>query len=403
MPCGSAAAAPQRSRAGYVHALRVAAATGDGLFVPMGFEFGARRRMDPQRGTPEDFARDRNEAPFDLGEDIAAANRLAAQVADAACGGEMRKLTGAGEPVSMLLRADAPDVRSADRGLVVLINTGRAAELPPPLDPLPPAAGASFGDTRPIEDGERDALLGPGEVKILAVTPTMPVADRARRNGRLLTEALKAPRIAIERIAPSVDDGAFPIKRVVGRPITIEADIVTDGHDVLAAELLWKAADEKDWTRVPLVPLGNDHWQAMFAPKRIGRHLYTVEAWRDDYASLVHEISVKHKAGVDITLELTEARQYLEAVNAKAVPCNTTALGRAIQTLHGTDTEASVQALTAPATARLWPHPRSASSAFSMRRCRSKSSARRPSLPAGTSCFRARSPATSTGTARSTT
>ena len=85
---------------------------------------------------------------------------------------------------------------------------------------------------------------------------------------------------------------------------------MTDGHDILAGELLWKAADEKDWTRVPLVPLGNDRWQATFAPKRIGRHLYTIEAWRDDYASLVHEISVKHKAGVDIALELTEARQY---------------------------------------------------------------------------------------------
>ena len=103
---------------------------------------------------------------------------------------------------------------------------------------------------------------------------------------------------------------------------------------------------------MPLVPLGNDRWQATFAPKRIGRHLYTIEAWRDDYASLVHEISVKHKAGVDIALELTEARQYLEAVNAKAVPCNTTALGRALQTLHGTDTEASVQALGASATVK---------------------------------------------------
>ena len=70
----------------------------------------------------------------------------------------------------------------------------------------------------PIEDGERDALLGPGEVKVLVVAGTAPVADRARRNNRTLAEALKAPRIAIERIAPSVDDGAFPIKRVVGRP-----------------------------------------------------------------------------------------------------------------------------------------------------------------------------------------
>jgi starch synthase (maltosyl-transferring) len=339
-------------RGGYVHALRVTAATGDGLLVPMGFEFGTRRRLDPQGGTPEDFERDRNEAPFDLGEDIAAANGLAARLTQTDCGGEMRSLTGAGEPVSMLLRVDAPDVRSAERGIIVLINNGRAAETAPSLDPLPPSAGAPFGDPRAVEDGERETLLGPGEVRVSAVMRTAPVAERTRRNDRALGDALRAPRIAIEHITPSVDDGAFPIKRIVGRPIIVDADIVTDGHDILAAELLWKAADEKDWTRAPLIALGNDRWQTAFAPKRIGRHLYTIEAWRDDYASLVHEISVKQKAGVDVALELTEARQDLEAVNARAVPCNTTALGRALQTLHGNDADASVQALSAPATVK---------------------------------------------------
>ena len=54
----------------------------------------------------------------------------------------MRKLTGAGEPVSVLLRTDSPDVRTAERGMVTLINTGTSAEIPPPLDPLSPAAGA---------------------------------------------------------------------------------------------------------------------------------------------------------------------------------------------------------------------------------------------------------------------
>jgi starch synthase (maltosyl-transferring) len=339
-------------RAGYAQALRVAAATGDGLLVPMGFEFGARRRLDPQRGTPDDFERDRSEALFDLSEDVVTANHVAASLADAGCGGEMRKLTGAGEPISMLLRVDSHDARSAERGLVILINTGRAAEAMPLLDPLPPAAGAPFTRARPVEDGEHDALLGPGEVEVFAVVRTAAIADRARRNGRALTETLKAARVAIEQITPSVDSGAFPIKRVIGRPIIVESDIVTDGHDIVAANLLWKAADERDWTRVALAPLGNDRWQATFSPKRIGRHLYTIEAWRDDYASLVREISVKHKAGVDIALELTEARQYLESVNASAVPCNTTALGAAIQALHGGDADASVRVLAAPATVR---------------------------------------------------
>jgi len=343
---------PSDLRAGHIRALCLAVATGNGLFVPMGFEFGTRRRTDPQRGTPEDFERDRAEAPFDLSEEVAAANALAARLVEAGCCGEMRSLTGAGEAVSVLLRADSPDVRTAKRGVLTLINASTAAQIPPPLDPLPPAAGSSFDDLQPIESGERDGLLAPGEVRVLTVARTQPVADRPRRNGRALPEVLEAPRVAIERITPSVDGGAFAIKRVVGQRITVGADIVTDGHDIVAAELLWKAADEKDWARLALAPIGNDRWQATFAPKRIGRHLYTIEAWRDDYASLVHEIEVKHKAGVEIALELTEARQYLEAVNAKAVPCNTTALGGALQILHGNDADASVHALSAPATVK---------------------------------------------------
>jgi starch synthase (maltosyl-transferring) len=336
-------------RAGYVHALRLAAATGDGLFVPMGFEFGSRRRLDAERGTPEDFARYRENARFDLTADVAAANTFATRVTDAGCQGELRNLA-AGEPLSILLRTDSPDARTAARGLVVLVNTSTAAQPLPPLDPLPPTAGASFEAPCPLEDSEPEALLEPGAITLFGVTRSSPVAQRVRKDSRALTEALKAPRIAIERITPLIDGGSFPIKRIVGQRITVEADIVTDGHDVMAAELLWKAADEKDWTRVPLTPLGNDRWHAAFTPKRVGRHLYTIEAWRDDYASLVHEISVKHKAGVDITLELTEARQYLESVNAKAVPCNTTALGIAIKMLHGDEADASVNALAAAPT-----------------------------------------------------
>ena len=43
----------------YRQSLRTAAATAQGLVMPMGFEFGARRRMDREGGSAEEFARDR--------------------------------------------------------------------------------------------------------------------------------------------------------------------------------------------------------------------------------------------------------------------------------------------------------------------------------------------------------
>jgi starch synthase (maltosyl-transferring) len=337
--------------AGYRRSLRLAAATSQGLLVPIGFEFGSRARMDARRATPDDFARDRASATFDLSGDIAAANELTERLAVHASG-EMRSLIGAGSAVSTFVQLNTADARSAQRGKLIVINNSEMAQPAPALDPLPPSAGAALGNPQPLEDVRLDAPLAPGEVRIVSVAHMNPVAERARRNDRALTEAMRGPRIAIERLAPSVDGGAFPIKRVVGQPVTVAADVFTDGHDIVVAELLWKAADDKDWSHIPLAHLGNDHRQATFTPKRIGRHLFTIEAWRDDYASLCHEIEVKHKAGVDIALELIEARQYLEAVSAKAVPCNTTALGKAIGALQGADVEASVHMLIAPATVK---------------------------------------------------
>jgi len=334
-------------KARYRRALRIAAATSQGLLVPMGFEFGARGKMDPRRARADDFAQDREN--LDLTEDIVAANDLAAKLCALGAAGEMRSLSGPGAPISMLLQADAADVRTSDEGTLVFVNNEDRPQPLPALDTLPPSAGAAFGDLRPLDDG-LDGPLAAGEVRVMAVTRSQPVTDRGRRTGRSLAEALKAPRIAIERMTPCADGGAIPIKRIVGRTIAVEADVFTDGHDLIVVELLWKAADEKDWTRVACEALGNDRFQATFSPRRIGRHLFTIEAWRDDYASLCHEIELKHRAGVDIALELAEARQYLEQVLAKPSSCST-AFGAAIKALESADADAGLRALTAPATA----------------------------------------------------
>ncbi|MGO8048404.1 maltotransferase domain-containing protein, partial [Rhizobium johnstonii] len=42
---------------------------------------------------------------------------------------------------------------------------------------------------------------------------------------------------------PQVDGGRFPVKRVVGDTVTVEADIFADGHDPIAAVMLWRPLD----------------------------------------------------------------------------------------------------------------------------------------------------------------
>ena len=343
---------PDTLKETYVHALRLAATTGTGLLVPMGFEFAARNRMDVRDATADDFARIEAESPFDLSDEIRAATELSNLIVGRGTNGEMRGISGPGSAVSTVIRVDADDIRFAGHGTLILINNDQVSHAPPSADPLPPFAGAAFADPRPIEGNDLAVPLAPGEVRLAAVTRTKSVENRPRRGARQLIDAVKAPRIALERLTPAVEGGALPIKRVVGERISVEVDVVGDGHDVVAGDLLWKAADEKEWTRAPLASLGNDRWQGAFTPRRVGAHLFTVEAWRDDYASLVHEIEVKHRAGLNIASELTEARRYLEAVNARAVPCNTTTLGKAIRTLQDGDFGASVHVLAEPDTVR---------------------------------------------------
>ncbi len=105
-----------------------------------------------------------------------------------------------------------------------------------------------------------------------------------------------------------VDNGRFPTKRILGEVVEVSADLVIDGHGKLAAALLWRATDEADWQETPLLPLGNDRWVASFPLQRLGRHLFCIEAWQDDFAAFRDELGKKHAAGLNVALELEEGR-----------------------------------------------------------------------------------------------
>jgi len=47
-------------------------------------------------------------------------------------------------------------------------------------------------------------------------------------------------RVVIEGVKPEINHGRFPIKRVIGEKITVEADIFADSHDALSAALLYR-------------------------------------------------------------------------------------------------------------------------------------------------------------------
>ena len=123
--------------------------------------------------------------------------------------------------------------------------------------------------------------------------------------------AVSGSRFLIEDIYPSVDGGRFPVKRVASEPLDVWADIFREGHEVIAADLLWRPERERQWTRVRMRDFGNDRWMASFTPPNPGRYVYAVEAWTDAFATWRRDFLLKRQAGQELGAELQEARDLL--------------------------------------------------------------------------------------------
>jgi starch synthase (maltosyl-transferring) len=124
--------------------------------------------------------------------------------------------------------------------------------------------------------------------------------------------------IVIERIAPELDGGRYPVKRVVGDQLLVTADIFADGHDLLDAELLLRADDESAWQRAPMRPIDNDRWSGHIELVRNRRHAYAIEAWRDTFGTWRDGLRKKLEASVAVPNELEEGRIQLEAALLRA-------------------------------------------------------------------------------------
>ena len=139
------------------------------------------------------------------------------------------------------------------------------------------------------------------------VRPSMPM-DLAER------------RFVIEDIYPSVDGGRYPVKCVAGEVLEVWADIFRDGHDVIAASLLWRREDEMAWHTQPMRYRDNDRWSGSFTPDQPGRYLFAIDAWTDLFATWRRDFLLKREAGQPVALEAKEGRLLLETARPRADP-----------------------------------------------------------------------------------
>jgi starch synthase (maltosyl-transferring) len=142
-------------------------------------------------------------------------------------------------------------------------------------------------------------------------------ATAAERTSASLDPDLQR-RVVVEAVRPQVDAGRFPIKRVAGERVTVTADIFVDGHDALAAVLLYRRTGDEVWRKVPMAPTTNDRWEAGFTVESIGRYEYTVEGWVDRFASWRRDLVKKAEAGQDVASELLEGRELIRETLGRA-------------------------------------------------------------------------------------
>ena len=132
-----------------------------------------------------------------------------------------------------------------------------------------------------------------------------------------IAEANGRHRVVIERVSPEVDCGRFPVKRVVGEMVVVEADVFADGHEQIGCQLLfWR--EENVEQKAPMQSLGNDRWRGSFRVTELGRYGYTVEGWADRFQTWRSELRKRVAAGQDVRIELLIGAKLIEEAAARA-------------------------------------------------------------------------------------
>ncbi|MFH6604929.1 alpha-1,4-glucan--maltose-1-phosphate maltosyltransferase [Maribacter algicola] len=133
---------------------------------------------------------------------------------------------------------------------------------------------------------------------------------------------LRQQRVVIENIRPQIECGTFFIKRTVGEKVTVNADVLGDGHDIIQCEVLFRHEDEKVFESVRMLHEGNDAHTASFHVTKQGFYHYRIQGWVDNALNWQHGIKAKLKDGQHVKSELLDGVQYLNFLTKK-VPAKT--------------------------------------------------------------------------------
>lgn len=119
-------------------------------------------------------------------------------------------------------------------------------------------------------------------------------------------------RVVISGVAPEIECGRFPAKRILGDEVIVEADIFADGHSSISANLLYRERSESNWKEAAMILVANDRWAGKFTVTALGRYEFTIHSWVDAFLSWQKELQKKFKAHLDLSLELRVGLEMIE-------------------------------------------------------------------------------------------
>lgn len=125
-------------------------------------------------------------------------------------------------------------------------------------------------------------------------------------------------RVAIEAVDPQVDGGRFAIKRALGERVVVEADIFADGHEVLAAVLLYRPVNERAWQEAPMRLFDNDRWRGEFQVTQLQSFVYTIQAWVDAFQTWNRDFLKKYDAGQHVSVDLLTGAEIVRSAARRA-------------------------------------------------------------------------------------
>ncbi|GGO90028.1 alpha-1,4-glucan--maltose-1-phosphate maltosyltransferase [Stakelama pacifica] len=265
--------------------------------------------------------------------------------------GELRQASAPGGPLLVLVRSETSDARQAASVLVGIANHTDSDMVLPSAAALLQASGAPSGHFQTLDGGVVPDVLGAGETLLLRVAAAGPVTGV--RSGGDARRAREWPRLVVDELSPSVTGGDFAVKRVVGDTVQVEADVYADGHEQLAAELHWRAADEAEWRKRRMTALDNDRWRASFVPERLGAHEFRVAGWLDRFHGFTRDFRKKLNADVAQPVDYREGVELVREAQARAEGELARSLSALLAKLDGAEQQAQAALLLDPETAAL--------------------------------------------------